>query len=66
MVRFEEDRCKSCGVCVAFCPKQCLAISRKINNRGHRIAGVVDEQACIACGICFTVCPDVAIYITDE
>jgi 2-oxoglutarate ferredoxin oxidoreductase subunit delta len=63
MVKFEDVRCKSCGLCVAFCPKKCLAITSKINSKGYKIAGIIDEDACISCGICFQVCPDVAITV---
>ena len=64
MVQFEEVRCKSCGICVAFCPKKCLEITDKINEKGHRIAGITDQACCVSCGICYTVCPDVAIAVS--
>ena len=64
MVNFEEIRCKSCGICVEFCPKKCLKITEKINEKGHKIAGLADPQNCISCGICYMVCPDVAITVT--
>jgi 2-oxoglutarate ferredoxin oxidoreductase subunit delta len=44
MVKFEEVRCKSCGLCVAFCPKKCLEITSKINSKGYRIAGITDKK----------------------
>lgn len=66
MVKFEEIRCKSCGLCVHFCPKKCLEISSKINANGHRIAGIKDPKSCSSCGICYTVCPDAAITVYKE
>ena len=63
MVNFEADRCKSCGVCVAFCPKKCLAITDNINGKGYKIAGLIKEDDCISCGICYTVCPDTVISV---
>lgn len=63
MIQVEANRCKSCGVCVAFCPKKCLEISDIINQKGYRIAACTDEKLCVSCGICNTVCPDVAITV---
>ncbi|MDF2570805.1 MAG: ferredoxin [Sporomusa sp.] len=63
MVEVENDRCKSCGVCVAFCPTKCLRITDKINAKGYKVAGHTDEEKCISCGICFQVCPDTAISV---
>ena len=66
MLKFEEDRCKSCQICVAFCPKKCLAITDKINSKGHKIAGLVEPDNCIKCGVCFIMCPDTAITIYSD
>lgn len=63
MLVFEEDRCKSCGLCIEFCPKKCLAITDKINNKGYKIAGLTDESKCTKCAICAIMCPDVAITV---
>lgn len=63
MIQIEEIRCKSCGICVEFCPKKCLRITDKINEKGHRIVGIINQQYCISCGICYTVCPDIAIIV---
>ncbi len=63
MVEIEAKRCKSCGVCVAFCPKKCLEISSTLNEKGYRIVACKDQNLCISCGICNTVCPDVAITV---
>ena len=63
MLVFEDDRCKSCGICVGFCPQKCLKITNKINNKGYKVAGLTDEDKCTACGTCFHMCPDVAITV---
>lgn len=50
--------CKGCGICVAFCPKNVLALNNKVF--------IADDEACIFCGTCERLCPDFAIYISEE
>jgi 2-oxoglutarate ferredoxin oxidoreductase subunit delta len=54
-----ERYCKGCGICVAFCPKQVLALK---NNK------VFAEKAelCIGCRMCELRCPDFAIEIEEK
>jgi len=66
MVKFEDIRCKSCGICVEMCPKACLVISEKINAKGYKIASITSQDQCVSCGICNTVCPDVAITVYKQ
>ena len=53
----KSERCKGCGICVAFCPKQILALDPlgKIY--------VADQEKCIGCGQCELRCPDYAIFV---
>ncbi|NLL37920.1 MAG: 4Fe-4S binding protein [Fretibacterium sp.] len=66
-VEVREEFCKSCGLCVAACPKKVLRISDSINPRGYRPAEQF-QDGCIACGICARTCPDVVltVYRIDE
>lgn len=57
--------CKSCGLCVKFCPKGAIRIGDARNNKGHYSA-VVDADSCIGCGSCALVCPEAAIDILRE
>ena len=59
-ITIKMARCKGCGICVAFCPKQVLALDEL--GKVH----VVNGEACIACGQCELRCPDYAIYIKAE
>lgn len=48
--------CKGCEICVAFCPKDVLAVEDgKVK--------VVNRDACNNCGLCELRCPDYAIYL---
>jgi 2-oxoglutarate ferredoxin oxidoreductase subunit delta len=62
----DAERCKGCGLCVHFCPKNVLEITDKVNAKGHFPAFQARPEDCIHCAICCTMCPDVAISIVEE
>ena len=65
-VVFNEERCKSCELCINTCPKKILQISKdKMNNKGYRPAEITDNEKCIGCAFCATICPDAAIKIEE-
>ncbi|MCR4709581.1 MAG: 4Fe-4S binding protein [Clostridiales bacterium] len=51
--------CKGCGICVAFCPKDVLAIKKE------KIV-IENPDNCIKCGLCELRCPDYAIWLEEE
>lgn len=53
------ERCKGCGICVAFCPKQVLELSEL-----EKVV-VAREQDCIKCKQCEMRCPDFAIFVEN-
>ncbi|ABC78290.1 4Fe-4S dicluster domain-containing protein [Syntrophus aciditrophicus] len=55
-----REWCKGCGICVAFCPKQVLAL----DENGHSYAK--NPEACIQCGMCEMRCPDFAISVVGK
>jgi len=64
MVRFRQDRCKGCGVCMANCPQQIIAPdAANINARGYHPARVLDESRCTGCASCAIMCPDAVISV---
>lgn len=59
-ILLKSERCKGCGICVAFCPKKVLAL----DTLSH--CSVVNGKACIACGQCELRCPDYAIFVDKK
>ena len=53
----DADECKSCGRCVAACPKKCLRIAERLNRRGVKPAENAG-QGCTGCAVCFYNCPE--------
>lgn len=56
-VKINEEWCKGCGICVAFCPKKVLGLDQ------HLKVQMLDRENCIKCGQCELRCPDYAIYL---
>ena len=61
-----KDRCKECGFCIEFCPRNVLEMGSELNKKGYRYPVVVDAERCMGCGTCESLCPDFAIYITSS
>ena len=56
VIEIKTSWCKSCAICVEFCPKQVLAM-----EGGYPV--VVDREACNRCQLCDLRCPDFAITV---
>jgi 2-oxoglutarate ferredoxin oxidoreductase subunit delta len=61
--RITEDRCKGCGLCVEFCPKDCLSMSEALNRIGYHPAVLLKPDDCTGCALCAQMCPETAIRI---
>ena len=57
------ERCKGCGLCVHFCPKEVLILTGKRNAQGYRVVGLKAPEKCTGCGICYLMCPDVVLEV---
>lgn len=62
-VRFNEDTCKGCGLCVSVCPKGIIFLADRVNRLGHHPATVVAQDECISCTLCAVMCPDLVIEV---
>jgi 2-oxoglutarate ferredoxin oxidoreductase subunit delta len=62
-IEVNDQICKACELCIAFCPKEVIALAPdRINARGYHPAELASDE-CTGCGICSMVCPEAAITI---
>ncbi len=52
-----EAWCKSCDICVRFCPERCLQLN------AQQIVELFAPERCTGCRICEWLCPDFAINV---
>jgi len=63
-VSIDKERCKGCGFCVDFCPREVLKMSSELSPKGYNLAVVDDASKCLACGFCELICPEFAIKVS--
>jgi 2-oxoglutarate ferredoxin oxidoreductase subunit delta len=63
-IHIVTDRCKGCGFCVEYCPREVLEMSEEFNVKGYHPPVVKDEDECVYCHLCQTICPEFALYVT--
>ena len=61
----DADECKSCGRCVAACPKKCLRLAGRLNRRGVHPAEYTGS-GCTGCGACFYNCPEPYVIVVEK
>lgn len=62
-IEIDQELCKGCEICIAFCPKGILCPSDKLNAGGYIPASFSNDSGCTGCAICAVVCPEVAIEV---
>lgn len=61
------DRCKECGFCIQFCPRNVLNVSAEFNAKGYHPVCADSAKMCAGCGLCEMICPEFAICaVSDE
>ncbi|MGD8522612.1 MAG: 4Fe-4S binding protein [Desulfobacterales bacterium] len=66
IVHIIEERCKGCGFCVEFCPRDVFGMSTRTNAKGYHPPEVLNPSACADCKLCALLCPDFAIYVESS
>ena len=57
-----KNRCKGCGFCVEYCPRDVLEVSEEFNTKGYHPPRVKNPENCLDCGLCQMLCPEFAIW----
>ena len=65
-VHIIKERCKGCGFCVEYCPKDILELSEEFNSKGYHPPIVTDGSECVHCQLCEIICPEFSIFCTLE
>lgn len=65
-IEVNSERCKACGYCTKFCPKNVFEVGTKVNSKGYEYVSPVRMEDCIGCAICGRICPDGAITVYKE
>jgi len=65
-IKIDAKKCKGCGYCVRFCPKNLIYLDTVFNEKGYHPAVFGHEDNCTGCGLCGLVCPDLAIVVYKE
>lgn len=65
-IKIDKEKCKGCGLCIFYCPKEQIEISKELNEKGLQFAVFKDEGECTGCCICARMCPDAAIEVYRE
>lgn len=66
-VTFDQERCKSCGLCIEVCPQNIIEIDTNIiNQKGYNPAKISEVEKCVGCSSCALMCPDVAITVERD
>ncbi len=62
-IEINQTLCKGCELCIAFCPKNLITLSDKLNAAGYLPSTFQETGECTGCAVCAIVCPEVAIEV---
>jgi 2-oxoglutarate ferredoxin oxidoreductase subunit delta len=66
IIHIIKERCKGCGFCVEYCPKDVLETSEEYNDKGYHAPYVKHPDSCLECHLCELLCPEFAIFVIPE
>lgn len=62
-IHIKQELCKGCSLCMEFCPKGSISLSKKLNLKGYFLAEFDDKKGCTGCATCALMCPEIAIEV---
>ncbi|MCI1902850.1 4Fe-4S binding protein [Enterococcus hirae] len=62
-IKIIPERCKSCGYCIKYCPKNVIAMGHAVNQKGYEYVEALRQQDCTGCCFCGYICPEGAIEV---
>ncbi|MCK5529148.1 MAG: ferredoxin family protein [Kiritimatiellae bacterium] len=65
ILKIDSDKCKGCELCIEFCPKDVLELSKNLNKKGSKYSVMARPDDCIGCRACVLMCPDVCIELFE-
>lgn len=65
-LRIQQDKCKSCRLCIVACPLKHLEFSKTLNKKGVVFVRAKVDSGCSGCSACVLVCPDNCIAVIEE
>jgi len=66
-IKIDENRCKSCYLCIDVCPFGLIKKSDKIGKTAQQIVEFDDKNSkCVGCAQCAMVCPDIGIIEVNK
>ena len=62
-IEIDQELCKGCQICIAFCTKAVISAYTKVNTSGYLPVTSNNNDACTGCGLCLDKCPTDAIAL---
>ncbi len=62
-IEIDQELCKGCQLCIAFCTKDSIVVSDRVNAAGYVPVSFHGDGECTGCAVCALVCPEVAIEV---
>ena len=62
-IEIDQELCKGCQLCIAFCNKGSIWPAETLNAAGYQPCAFDGGGDCTGCAICALVCPEVAIEV---
>jgi len=65
-ITIDQERCKACGLCIIYCPRNLIAAAETINKKGVKPPQFKKGHECVGCTLCAIICPDNAIEVYKD